>query len=100
MQLASTGERSIGTVQANDEPSVNKSPMRLTTADRRLRIAVVGLNFGLHLVRDLLGGSARSDFELVAVCDQDANRLGMVASEAGVVALQNLNDVLARHDID
>ena len=64
--------------------------------DKRVRIAVVGLNFGRHIIQsELLTGSASEFFEIGAVCDQDAQRANEIGSSLGVKAYDSLDRLLA-----
>jgi len=69
----------------------------------KIRIAIVGLNFGRWIIRDNFSapeGRAREAFELVAVCDRDETRLQESARPAGVEATTDLDTLLQRDDID
>ena len=61
----------------------------------RIRIGVVGLNFGRHIVDELTRGPGREFFELAAVCDLDREKADRVAAEHGVQAYYRLDDLLA-----
>lgn len=54
------------------------------TRRSRIRIAIVGLNFGAQIVRHLLHGPASRWFEVVAVSDLDARRAAEVAMRHGL----------------
>ncbi|OPZ28654.1 MAG: Inositol 2-dehydrogenase/D-chiro-inositol 3-dehydrogenase [Lentisphaerae bacterium ADurb.BinA184] len=61
----------------------------------RLRIAVVGLNFGRHIVKEIVEGPAREEFELAAVCDLDRAKAEGVAAACGCRAYGSLDELLA-----
>ena len=66
----------------------------------KIKIAVVGVNFGRWIVEDLTTpGGANDLFELVAVCDLDPERVRAIAGKAGVEAFTDLDALLAREDI-
>ena len=60
-----------------------------------VRIAVVGLNFGGHIVDDLLRKPASDYCKLTTVCDLDASRANSAAARAGVPACTDLDELLA-----
>jgi predicted dehydrogenase len=66
----------------------------------RVRIAVVGLNFGRHVVDELLRGPGNKSVELVAVCDLDAAKTKDVAGRTGTRAVSDLNELLADPTLD
>lgn len=67
----------------------------------KLRLAMVGLNFGKELIdRDLSGGAASHYFDLAAVCGLERDKTDAVAAERGVRAYYSLDDVLADRDIE
>lgn len=65
----------------------------------RIPIAVVGLNFGRHIVRQLVENPADGLFQIAAVCDQNRDRADAVAQKMGVRACYDLDEVLADDDI-
>lgn len=67
----------------------------------RLRMGVVGLRFGRHMVRDqIVGGNGAKWFELAACVDLQQELADELAAEYGVDALYDLDELLARNDID
>ena len=40
----------------------------------KIKIAIVGLNFGKHIIEDIVNGSAGQYMELAAVCDLDEEK--------------------------
>ena len=65
----------------------------------RLRIAVVGLGVGMAHIGALV--ECRQRFEIVAVCDVDAERAaGLAERLRGVTAHTDLAEVCARDDVD
>lgn len=67
----------------------------------RLRIGIVGANFGRHIAEvELASSPAAALFEVVAVCDQDRGRAEAVAGAAGVTACTDLADLLSDPSVD
>ena len=62
---------------------------------RPLRIGIVGLNFGRHILEQLKLDAVRRDFELAAVCDLDAAKAADYAGRYSVKAYSSLHDLLA-----
>jgi len=60
----------------------------------RIRIGIVGLNFGRHIVTALMTGPGKEFFELAAVCDLDVDKARQVAADNGVKAYTGLDDLL------
>lgn len=78
------------------EPTAGVSP-----ADDRLRVVVVGLNFGRWLVEhELLAGEGARTCALVGVCDLDQDKARAMAAEVGVAAYPDVDTVLADPDVD
>ena len=67
---------------------------------KRVRLGMVGLNFGRHIVDDLLRRPALDHIELAAVCDLDAARTAVVTKRHGVRAAANLEELLADPGIE
>ncbi len=64
-----------------------------------LPIAIVGLNFGRHIIDDLLKSTAADHFRLAAVCDLDAAKAAEFGTRIGVKAYTSLDALLADPDI-
>jgi predicted dehydrogenase len=64
-----------------------------------LPIAIVGLNFGRHIIDQLLQEPANRYFRLTAVCDLDAEKADEFGTKHGVKAYHNLEDLLADETI-
>ncbi len=62
---------------------------------KRLGICVLGLNFGKHIVDELISSPGNDYFELLGVCDMDRDKADAVAAKAGVKAYYDLQEVLA-----
>ncbi|HEY3332687.1 MAG TPA: Gfo/Idh/MocA family oxidoreductase [Capsulimonadaceae bacterium] len=60
----------------------------------RLRIGIVGLGFGKHIVNELLKSPAKDIIELAAVCDTRPDLTSEVAATAGCKAYTSLDDLL------
>lgn len=66
----------------------------------RIKIGVVGLNWGESVIRDqLVSGPASEFFELAAVCDKVQEKVTRCATENGVRGFQHIDDLLAQSDI-
>ncbi len=65
----------------------------------RLKIGIVGLNFGRHIVEQVSRGDGAAWFELAALCDLDGEKARAQAQPLGVDAYDSLRDLLARDDI-
>ena len=53
----------------------------------RMKIGIVGLNFGKSIVNQVLAGSGSKYFELAAVCDMDRIRADEIAVKSGVMTI-------------
>jgi predicted dehydrogenase len=71
----------------------------LPTTLKRLPIAIVGLNFGHHIILQLQKEPAKSLFEIVAVCDLDRARANKKAKELKVKAYYEVDDLIADSEI-
>ena len=60
----------------------------------KIKIGIVGLNFGKYIIEDILSGLASEYFQLAAVCDMDAPKVGAMAEKTGARAFTNLDDLL------
>src|SRR5258708_6551255 len=65
-----------------------------------MRFGVLGCGRIAERHSDLLGGGHIAGAKLVAVCDEARERADAIASRFGVPALYDLDDLLARKDID
>lgn len=65
----------------------------------RISIAVVGLNFGRHVVRELTEGAAAELFQVLAVCDPNRRTADAIAQKIGVDAYHQLDGVLVDQSI-
>lgn len=61
----------------------------------KLRIGIVGLNFGRHILRELTSGSGSRYFELAAVCDIRQDAAKEMAAQYGVKPYFDLDALLA-----
>ncbi len=66
----------------------------------RVRIGLVGLNFGRHIARELTASNARQHLDLVRVCDQDKDRALAVAESSHTPACFDMDELLADASID
>jgi predicted dehydrogenase len=65
-----------------------------------VRIGIVGLNFGRHIVAELAEGSARQFVTLAAVCDLDTRKAADLAAKYHVAQLADLDQALADPTLD
>ncbi len=65
----------------------------------KIKIGVVGLNFGYSVVKELLNGQANNYFELSAVCDLNSELLKKVAAMHSLSPKNSLDDLLADQSI-
>jgi predicted dehydrogenase len=61
----------------------------------RLPIAIVGLNFGRHIIEQLTTGPGRDWCELAGVCDLDAAKARQYSGQTGARAYRDLTELLA-----
>lgn len=61
----------------------------------RIRIGVVGLNFGSWVVEQIARGEGAAWLELAALCDLDAAKAQAMAGQYGVTAYPDLAALLA-----
>jgi predicted dehydrogenase len=66
--------------------------------NKRIPIGIVGLNFGRHIIDQLLDGLASEYFEIAAVCDLDAAKVHHMAELLGVRAYTSFDEFLAVTD--
>ena len=65
----------------------------------RLPIAIVGANFGRHIISELSTQPAGQWFRIVAVCDRDRARADACAAACGARACYDLDEILADAEI-
>ena len=78
----------------------NNIPVRIMKETGRIRIAVVGLGFGRHIVNELLGPGGCAEMELAGICDADPARLAECAAASGVRSYRTLEEILADESIE
>jgi predicted dehydrogenase len=66
----------------------------------RLRMGLVGLNFGRHIIDALTAGPAQELVELAHLCDQDSERVRAAVDRTGVRASLDLDDLLADSSLE
>jgi len=69
------------------------------TTTQRVKIGIVGLNFGRWIIEDIVNGPAKDYFELAAVCDKDEEKAKSFGEKFGVKVYTDLKDLLADADI-
>lgn len=66
----------------------------------KIPIAMVGLNFGRHIIdAQLLGGTGAQYFHLSGVCDRNARLAAEVSETSGVKSYEGLDEILADESI-
>ncbi len=65
----------------------------------KLKIAILGLNFGRNMIHDILHGEASIFFELAAVCDLEREKADLEAAKLGVKAYYDIDSLLENNDI-
>jgi predicted dehydrogenase len=67
---------------------------------RKIKVGVVGLNFGKFIIDNMIiKGAAEPYFELAGVCSLDSEKCDTLAKEYGVEPFYKITDLLAREDI-
>ena len=66
---------------------------------KKLRIGIVGLNFGEKIVEELKKEYGSSYFEVAAVCDINTERAAEVSGNTGIKAYIGIDDLLMEKDI-
>lgn len=68
---------------------------------KRIKVGMVGLNWGLSIIQDhLVGGAASEFFELAAVCCKEKDKVDACAKTYGVKAYNKLEDLLSDPEIE
>lgn len=67
---------------------------------RPVRIAMVGLNYGRHILAQLLKSPSSRFFTLAAVCDRDAAKSTLVSDELGVANFTDYQEMLRSPELD
>jgi predicted dehydrogenase len=66
----------------------------------RIKLGIVGLNFGRHIVDAVTTGRPREIIELAEVCDRDHARADAVADPLGIKTCYTLDELLANRSLD
>lgn len=67
----------------------------MTATRERLRLGLIGLNFGRHILNEIHDGAATPHIELAAVCDLDRPKADKYAAQYQVPAYYDLDQMLA-----
>lgn len=68
---------------------------------QKLKIGIVGLNFGNAIIQnELINGTAGSRFELAAICDMNHTKLDQLAHQYQVKAYTDLDQLITDAEID
>lgn len=65
----------------------------------KLRIAIIGLNFGRHVLKNLTTTPENEYMELAAVCDLDEEKAKKYSEEYGVPYFTDMDELLKQDDI-
>ncbi len=69
--------------------------------NNRIKLALVGLNFGRHIVESLLAeGLGREHIELVGICDLDQEKAKALAQKHGLRVYESLDSILRDSEIE
>lgn len=66
----------------------------------RVKIVVVGLNFGAYILNQIAAGQGGEHLQLVGVCDLDVEKCTQKAQELGVRAYASLDEVIAEPRVE
>ncbi len=66
---------------------------------KKIGIAIVGLNFGRHIINQIVDGAASEYIELKAVCDIDADKAKEFSRKYSVPYYKDLDDLLNEESI-
>jgi predicted dehydrogenase len=72
----------------------------MTLADERVRIAIIGLNWGMMMIRQLRSPQNSGLFDVAGVCAAHFDKAQRIAAEVGTQAYPDLDAVLADDRID
>lgn len=61
---------------------------------KRIKIAIIGLNFGKYIVKELMEGAAKNHFELVKVCDLNESYLKDVYDNYQITGTTDADEIL------
>lgn len=65
----------------------------------KIPIAIVGLNFGKHIINQIVEGEAEELFSLAGVCDLDVEKVRSFSEQYLVPGFTNLDELLQQEDI-
>lgn len=66
----------------------------------KIKIAIIGLNFGKKIVDQLMTEESTVDFELLKVCDLDSSNLKQVKEQYNISGTTDFNEILNDPEID
>lgn len=69
------------------------------TTTQRVKIGIIGLNFGRWIIEDIVNGPAKDYLELAAVCDKDEEKAKSFGEKFGVKVYTDIKDLLADDEI-
>jgi len=70
------------------------------TESAKVKIGLVGLNFGQTIAREIAAPNIASKFELIALCDRDEALLTKYASQYHVTGYASLDDMLRDDEVE
>jgi predicted dehydrogenase len=75
--------------------------MKTAGGAAKTKIAIVGLNFGRHILEsELLKGPGAEFFSVAAVCDADASKAAMYGKKHGIPCYSDLGALLENKDVE
>lgn len=67
----------------------------------RIKVAVVGINFGEWVIEnELLGGTGKDYFEMIAVCDLNREKVDDFSKRYGVLGYYDLDELLKNQEVE
>ncbi|OGV36470.1 MAG: hypothetical protein A2X48_00125 [Lentisphaerae bacterium GWF2_49_21] len=73
----------------------------MSTKDKRIKLALVGLNFGKHIIESqLLDGPGSKYIELVGICDLDAAKAKTFGGKYAVRVFESLDSILKEPEVE
>lgn len=84
----------------SSSPCTNGEEAASPLPDPRIKMGIVGLNFGHHVLKEIVHGPGHPYLQVAAICDLDRERVANLAHEYGVKPFFDLDTLLADSDIE
>jgi predicted dehydrogenase len=81
-------------------PLAETTQVALPLPRSKVKIGLVGLNFGRSIINDIIGTSVAGHFDLIALCDNDEARLQKACPNKSMSLYSKLDDLLADDRIE